>query len=67
MTIELIEYKCPICSHLIGKEEYLHVQTEFNKIIQDKLEEKIDEMNGKHEAKLYQTKITRTTKTRKKT
>ena len=54
MTIELIEYKCPICSHLIGKEEYLHVQTEFNKIIQDKLEEKIDEMNGKHEQKLYQ-------------
>ena len=57
MTIELIEYKCPICSNLIGKEEYLHVQTEFNKIIQDKLEEKIDEMNGKHEQELYQKDI----------
>jgi hypothetical protein len=54
MTIELIEYKCPACSHLIGEEEYIHVKTEFNKIIQDNVEEKIDEMRGIHEQELYE-------------
>ena len=53
MTIELIEYKCPVCSHLIGEEEYLNVKTEFNKIIQEKVEEHDDKTRGIYEEKLY--------------
>ncbi|MGH9980139.1 MAG: DUF2130 domain-containing protein [Nitrososphaeraceae archaeon] len=53
MTIELIEYKCPACGHLIGEEEYLHVKTEFNKVIHAKVEERIDEISGEYEEKLY--------------
>ena len=50
--INRIQMSC--CGHLIGEEEYLHVKTEFNKIIQDKMEEKIEEMNGKHEQEMYE-------------
>jgi hypothetical protein len=66
MTIELVEYRCPSCGHLIGEEEYVHVKNEFNKIIQDKLKEQIDEISGKYEEKLYKKDV-EFTRTRKKT
>jgi hypothetical protein len=54
MTIELIEYKCPACGHLVGEEEYAKVRSDFNKLIQQKSEEQIDELKGKHMQELYE-------------
>ena len=33
MTIEITEFKCPACGHLIGEEEYIHPCSEVDKVI----------------------------------
>jgi hypothetical protein len=54
MTIELIEYKCPICTHILGEEEYRNANNKFNNILQDKFKQKIEEIEGTHEQELYE-------------
>ena len=44
MTIEITEFRCPVDGHIIEEEEYIHPYSEVEKIIQDKVEEKLDEM-----------------------
>ena len=54
MTIELIEYKCPVCTHILGEEEYRNANNKFNNILQDKFKQKIEEIEGTHEQELYE-------------
>ena len=54
MTIEIIEYKCPVCTHILGEEEYRNANNKFNNILQDKFKQKIDEIEGTHEQELYE-------------
>jgi len=54
MTIEITEFKCPACGHLMGEEGYIHACSEFDKVIQARIEEDRDEMRGTYEEKMYQ-------------
>ena len=53
MTIELVQFKCPTCGHLIAEEEYIHACSEVDKVIQSRVEEKRDEIRGAYEEKFY--------------
>jgi hypothetical protein len=54
MTIEITEFKCPTCGHLMGEEEYIHACSEFHKVIHTKLEEQRNDMIQINEDKLSQ-------------
>ena len=49
MTIELVEFKCPTCGHLLGEEEYIHACSEVRKVIQAEVEENREEMRRQDE------------------
>lgn len=53
MTIELIKFKCPACGHQVGENEYVTICNEFNKRIQETLQDQIKKLNGEHEEEIY--------------
>lgn len=36
MTLEIVQYRCPTCDHLMGEEEYRHACNAFDKKVQEK-------------------------------
>ena len=53
MTIEIAEFKCPSCGHLLGEEEYRHACNEFNQKVQVTSDEQIDKIRVLYEEKMY--------------
>jgi hypothetical protein len=48
MTIEIAEFKCPACGHLLGKEEYKHAFNEINRKVQATCEEQVEKLQNRH-------------------
>lgn len=39
MTLEIVQYRCPTCDHLMAEEEYRHACNAFDKKVQEKCKE----------------------------
>lgn len=48
MTLEIVQYRCPTCDHLMGEEEYRHACNAFDKKVQEKCEERLQKLAEKH-------------------
>jgi hypothetical protein len=48
MTIEIAEFKCPACGHLMGEDEYRHACNEFNKKVRATCDEEIEKLKVVH-------------------
>ena len=53
MTIEIAEFKCPSCGHLLGEEEYRHACNELNQKVQVTSDEQIDKIRVLYKEKMY--------------
>ena len=49
MTIDLIKFKCPACGNQVGEKEYVTICNEFNK----KIQETVEDQESKHEEEIY--------------
>lgn len=57
MTIEIVEFKCPTCGHLMGEEEYEIAIKRMNKIIQETSNGQIEKIKSECDVKVHNVEI----------
>lgn len=56
MTLEIIEFRCPTCGHLLGEEEYTHAWNEMNRIIIERTKEQDAIKDKEHRKEIEELK-----------
>ena len=54
MTIEVTEFRCPTCGHMLGEKEYRHARSNHDKDIQEIREALYEELTNKHQEEIQQ-------------
>ncbi len=54
MTIEIAEYRCPTCGHILGEEEYRNACSNHDKARQEIRGELSEELANKHQEEMQQ-------------
>ena len=56
MTLEIVEFRCPTCSHIIGEEEYRQACNALDRKVQETCKEKMQEQEIKHREEIQRQK-----------
>src|SRR5215831_7584670 len=56
MTLEIIEFRCPTCGHLLGEEAYTHAWNEMNRVIIERTKEQDAIKDKEHRKEIEELK-----------
>src|ERR1700739_827343 len=57
MTLEIMEFRCPTCGHLLGKEEYTQAWNEINRIVIERTKEQDALKDEQHRKELQRQEL----------
>jgi hypothetical protein len=57
MTLEITEFRCPTCGHLLGEEEYMQAWNEINKIVIERTKEHDSIKDEQHRKELQRQEL----------